>query len=187
MEKRITTPLTKEKVRQLHAGDRVLLSGVIYTSRDAGHKRMVEGHRKDGTLPVDLTDGIIYFVGPTPAKPGRPVGSCGPTTSYRMDAYSPYLIENCGLTGMIGKGRRSDRVKEAMKKHKAVYFGAIGGAGALMAQCVKSSRVIAYRDLGAEALRRFEVEDMPLTVVIDCYGNDLYEDGVREFLENSGK
>ncbi len=187
MKINITTPLTKEKVLKLHAGDEVLLSGVIYTSRDAGHKRMVEGHMKDGTLPVDLTDGIIYFVGPTPAKPGRPVGSCGPTTSYRMDAYSPYLIENCGLTGMIGKGRRNERVKNAMKQHKAVYFGVIGGAGALIAKSVKKSEVLAYRDLGAEALHKFTVEDMPLTVVIDCYGNDLYEQGVNRYLESVKK
>lgn len=183
MKKHITTPLTKEKVMDLHSGDEVLLTGVIYTSRDAGHKRMVEGHQKDGTLPVDLTDGIVYFVGPTPAKPGDPVGSCGPTTSYRMDAYSPYLIANCGLTGMIGKGKRNDRVKQAMKDHKAVYFGAIGGAGALIATCVKKSEVIAYEDLGAEALHRFQVENLPLTVVIDCYGEDLYENGREKYLE----
>ena len=131
MTKRITTPLTKEKLKDLHSGDRVLLSGVIYTSRDAGHKRLVEAHKKGEKLPVDLKDATIYFVGPTPAKPGQALGSCGPTTSYRMDAYSPYLLKECGLTGMIGKGKRNDEVVNAMKEYGAVYFGAIGGAGAL--------------------------------------------------------
>ena len=187
MIKHIETPLTKEKVRELHSGDEVLLSGVIYTSRDAGHKRLVEAAKKGEKLPVDLKDATIYFVGPTPAKPGRALGSCGPTTSYRMDAYSPYLIRECGLTGMIGKGKRNDEVIEAMKENSAVYFGAIGGAGALIAQCVTKSEIIAYEDLGAEALRRLEVKDFPLTVVIDCYGENLYTTGRENYLKSKNK
>ncbi len=184
MKKHITTPLTVEKVRELRSGDEVLLSGVIYTSRDAGHKRLVEAHKNGEKLPVDLKDATIYFVGPTPAKPGQALGSCGPTTSYRMDAYSPYLIRECGLTGMIGKGKRNDEVIGAMKEHGAVYFGAIGGAGALLSQCVVSSEIVAYEDLGAEALRRLEVKDMPLTVVIDSYGENLYQTGVKAYLDS---
>lgn len=184
MKKYITTPLTKEKVRELHSGDEVLLSGTIYTSRDAGHKRLVEASKKGEPLPVDLKDATIYFVGPTPAKPGQALGSCGPTTSYRMDAYSPYLISECGLTGMIGKGKRNDDVINAMKEHGAVYFGAIGGAGALLSQCVKKSEIIAYEDLGAEALRKLEVENMPLIVVIDSYGENLYITGKENYLRS---
>ncbi len=184
MKKHITTPLTVEKVRELRSGDEVLLSGVIYTSRDAGHKRLVEAHKKGEKLPVDLKDATIYFVGPTPAKPGQALGSCGPTTSYRMDAYSPYLIRECGLTGMIGKGKRNDEVIGAMKEYGAVYFGAIGGAGALLSQCVVSSEIVAYEDLGAEALRRLEVKDMPLTVVIDSYGENLYQTGMKAYLDS---
>ena len=183
MKKYITTPLTQEKLRDLHSGDEVLLSGVIYTSRDAGHKRLVEAHQRGEELPADLKDATIYFVGPTPAKPGQALGSCGPTTSYRMDAYSPYLIKECGLTGMIGKGKRNDDVINAMKEYGAVYFGAIGGAGALLSQSVVKSEIVAYEDLGAEALRRLEVKDMPLTVVIDCYGENLYQTGVAEYLK----
>jgi len=184
MKKHITTPLTVEKVRELRSGDEVLLSGIIYTSRDAGHKRLVEAHKNGEKLPVDLKDATIYFVGPTPAKPGQALGSCGPTTSYRMDAYSPYLIRECGLTGMIGKGKRNDEVIGAMKEYGAVYFGAIGGAGALLSQCVVSSEIVAYEDLGAEALRRLEVKDMPLTVVIDSYGENLYQTGVKAYLDS---
>ncbi|MBR5520422.1 MAG: Fe-S-containing hydro-lyase [Oscillospiraceae bacterium] len=184
MKKHITTPLTVEKVRELRSGDEVLLSGVIYTSRDAGHKRLVEAHKNGEELPVDLKDATIYFVGPTPAKPGQALGSCGPTTSYRMDAYSPYLIKECGLTGMIGKGKRNDEVIGAMKEYGAVYFGAIGGAGALLSQCVVSSEIVAYEDLGAEALRRLEVKDMPLTVVIDSYGENLYQTGMQAYLDS---
>lgn len=184
MKKHINTPLTLDKVKDLHSGDEVLLSGVIYTSRDAGHKRLVEAHQKGEKLPVDLKDATIYFVGPTPAKPGQALGSCGPTTSYRMDAYSPYLIRNCGLTGMIGKGKRNEQVIDAMKECGAVYFGAIGGAGALLSQCVVKAEIVAYEDLGAEALHRLEVKDMPLTVVIDCYGENLYKTGVENYLKN---
>ena len=187
MKKHITTPLTVEKVRELKSGDEVLLSGVIYTSRDAGHKRLVEAHKRGEELPVDMKDATIYFVGPTPAKPGQALGSCGPTTSYRMDAYSPYLIKECGLTGMIGKGKRNDEVIGAMKEYGAVYFGAIGGAGALLSQSVVASEIVAYEDLGAEALRRLEVKDMPLTVVIDSYGNNLYQTGMADYLAQRDK
>ena len=184
MKIRISTPLTKEKVMTLHSGDEVLLSGVIYTSRDAGHKRLVEAHQKGEALPADLKDATIFFVGPTPAKPGQALGSCGPTTSYRMDAYSPYLIRQCGLTGMIGKGKRNDEVVKAMMDCKAVYFGAIGGAGALLSQSVVKAEVVAYEDLGAEAFQRLEIVDMPLTVVIDCYGENLYKNGVETYLNS---
>ena len=186
MKKYITTPLTQEKLKDLHSGDEVLLSGVIYTSRDAGHKRLVEAHQRGEQLPVDLKDATIYFVGPTPAKPGQALGSCGPTTSYRMDAYSPYLIKECGLTGMIGKGKRNDDVINAMKEYGAVYFGAIGGCGALLSKCIKKAEIVAYEDLGAEAIRRLEVEDFPVTVIIDSDGNNLYETGRAEYLRGEG-
>ncbi len=179
---KITTPFTKEKAMALHAGDQVLLSGIVYTGRDAAHKRFVEALEKGEDLPFDPEDGMIYFVGPTPAKPGQVIGSCGPTTSYRMDAYSPVMLAH-GLRGMIGKGRRNDDVKKAMIENQGVYFGAIGGAGALIASCVKSCEVIAYEDLGPEAVRRLEVKDMPLTVVIDALGHDLYEIGRKQYLE----
>ncbi len=164
----INTPLTKEKLINLKAGDSVLISGTIYTARDAAHKRMVE----EGTYPFDIKNQIIYFAGPTPAKAGSPIGSCGPTTSCRMDTYSPKLISD-GLTGMIGKGERSDEVVEAMVKNGAVYFGAIGGCGALISKCVKKAEVIAYDDLGTEAIRQLTVENFPAVVVIDCYGNKI--------------
>ncbi|MDU4891177.1 MAG: Fe-S-containing hydro-lyase [Clostridium sp.] len=183
MEKRITTPLTEEKVRDLKAGDTVLLSGVIYTGRDAAHKRLVELLDKGEQLPIDVKDSVIYYVGPTPAKEGQPIGSAGPTTSYRMDDYTPALLEQ-GLRGMIGKGLRNEKVVESMKKNKAVYFGAIGGAAALIGKCVKKAEVVTYEDLGAEAIRRLEIEDMPVVVVIDCEGNNLYEQGQRAYLES---
>lgn len=186
MEKHITTPLTIEKVKDLRAGDTVLLSGVIYTARDAAHKRLCELLEKGEKLPFDPKDQVIYYVGPTPAKPGRPIGSAGPTTSYRMDAYAPMLIAE-GLTGMIGKGKRSDEVREAMKTHGAVYFGAIGGAAAVIASSIKKAEIIAYEDLGAEAVRRLEVEDMPLFVIMDCYGGNLYETGRKAYLESVKK
>ncbi len=184
--KKITSPLDKATALSLKAGDRVLLSGYIYTSRDAGHKRMCESLGKNEKLPIDLTDCVIYYVGPTPSKEGQVIGSAGPTTSGRMDAYAPSLMEK-GLRGMIGKGERNFEVIEAMKKHGCVYFGAIGGAGALLSQCIKQSTLIAYEDLGAEALRRLYVEDMPLTVVIDSKGNNLYEIGRDEYLKSSNK
>ncbi|MBR2892562.1 MAG: Fe-S-containing hydro-lyase [Clostridia bacterium] len=182
MEKKITLPLTKELAKTLRAGDRVLLTGIIYTSRDAGHKRMCEALEKDEKLPFDPTDATIYYVGPTPARPGRVIGSAGPTTSGRMDAYAPTMMK-VGARGMIGKGARLPEVIEAMKEHSGVYFGAIGGAGALLSKCIKSARLIAYEDLGAEALRELYVEDMPLTVIIDSQGNNLYETGRREYLQ----
>ncbi|MBR5488612.1 MAG: Fe-S-containing hydro-lyase [Firmicutes bacterium] len=181
MEKRITTPLTLEKTKDLRCGDNVLISGVIYTGRDAAHKRLCELLAEGKELPIDVTDAIIYYVGPAPAQPGQVIGSAGPTTSYRMDAYAPDLL-NIGLKGMIGKGKRNEAVVNAMKENGAVYFGAIGGAGALLAKCIKKAEVVAYEDLGAEAIRRLEVEDLPAVVIIDSEGNNLYEQGRAEYL-----
>ncbi len=178
---KITTPLTQEKVRKLRAGDSCLISGVIYTARDAAHKRLCELVEAGKELPFDVKDSIIYFVGPTPAKPGQAIGSAGPTTSYRMDAYSPTLIK-LGLTGMIGKGKRGPEVVAAMQEHGSVYFGAIGGCGALLSKCIKKAEVIAYEDLGAEAIRRLEVEDFPAVVIIDSQGNNLYQSGRADYL-----
>lgn len=182
MEKRITLPLTEELARTLHAGDSVLLTGTIYTSRDAGHKRMCEALARGEELPFDPKDATIYYVGPTPAKPGQVIGSAGPTTSGRMDAYAPTLM-SVGARGMIGKGARLPEVIDAMKEYSGVYFGAIGGAGALLAKCIKECELIAYEDLGAEALRKLYVEDMPLVVIIDSDGNNLYEDGREAYLK----
>lgn len=170
----LTTPITREKARELKAGDLVTITGVIYTARDAAHRRMLENHKKGIPLPVDLTNQAIYFAGPAPAKPGEPIGSVGPTTSYRMDAYSPETIE-LGLTCMIGKGARNESVVNAMKKHGAVYIGAVGGAGALLSTCIKKCDVVDYEDLGSEAIHRLEVENFPGIVVIDSDGNNLYE------------
>lgn len=183
MARRVQLPLTRELARTLHAGDEVLLTGVIYTSRDAGHKRMCEALARGEELPFDPTDATIYYVGPTPAKPGQVIGSAGPTTSGRMDAYAPTLM-SVGARGMIGKGARLPEVVEAMKEYDGVYFGAIGGAGALLAKCIKECDLIAYEDLGAEALRRLYVEDMPLVVIIDSEGRNLYELGRKAYLEN---
>lgn len=177
---RLRPPLSDEDVEKLKIGDRVLISGVIYTGRDAAHKRLFDLIKEGKKLPFDLKGQIIYYVGPTPAKPGQVFGSAGPTTSYRMDAYSPALIEK-GLKGMIGKGMRSDVVKEAMKKFKAVYFAATGGAGALLAKRVKRAEVVAYEDLGPEAIRRLEVEDLPVIVINDVNGNDLYIEGEKRY------
>ena len=182
MEKHITLPLTEEVAKTLKAGDTVYLTGYIYTSRDAGHKRMCESLAKGEPLPFDPKDATIYYVGPTPAKPGQVIGSAGPTTSGRMDAYAPTLM-SVGARGMIGKGARLPEVVEAMKKHSGVYFGAIGGAGALIAKQIKSCERIAYEDLGAEALRKLYVEDMSLVVIIDSEGNNLYELGRKNYLE----
>ncbi|MCI8681341.1 MAG: Fe-S-containing hydro-lyase [Oscillospiraceae bacterium] len=179
----IKTPLSREQARQLKAGDSCLISGVIYTARDAAHKRLCELAEQGKPLPVDMKDAVIYYVGPTPARPGEAIGSAGPTTSYRMDAYSPLLI-SLGETGMIGKGKRGPEVIAAMKEHGAVYFGAIGGCGALLSQCVKKAEIVAYEDLGAEAVRRLEVEDFPVIVVIDSQGNNLYETGRQAYLES---
>ena len=181
MDIRITAPLTREKAKALRSGDSCLISGVIYTARDAAHKRLCELVSQGKELPLEIKDAIIYFVGPTPARPGEAIGSAGPTTSYRMDAYSPTLIA-LGQTGMIGKGKRSPEVVAAMKEHGAVYFGAIGGCGALLSRCIKKAEVIAYEDLGAEAIHRLEVEDFPVVVVIDSQGNNLYETGPEAYL-----
>lgn len=173
--KKLTTPLTEEMVRNLKAGEQILLSGVIWTGRDQAHKRLVALLDEGKELPVDLQDQVIYFVGPCPARPGDAIGSAGPTTSGRMDAYSPRIIRDCKLRGMIGKGGRSDAVVEAMKQYGAVYFAAAGGAGALIAQSIKKAEVIAFPDLGPEAIHRLEVEDFPMVVAIDSNGNDLYK------------
>ena len=180
MAKKIMLPLTDETLKDLKAGDKVLLNGVIYVGRDAAHKRIVEALEQGKPLPFDLRGQTIYFMGPSPARPGQPIGSAGPTTSGRMDSYSPRLIAE-GLKGMIGKGMRSQAVKDAMKQYKAVYFGAIGGAGALISKSIKKSEVIAYEELGAEAVRRLEVEDFPATVVNDIYGGDLYQEGKAKY------
>jgi fumarate hydratase subunit beta len=173
-EIRLTAPFTREQFASLRAGDNVLLSGVIYTARDAAHKRIVEAIAAGEEPPVPIRNAVIYYVGPTPAKEGQAIGSAGPTTSYRMDAYAPTLLD-LGETGMIGKGPRNAAVKEAIVRNGAVYFAAIGGAGALISKSIKEAEVIAYDDLGAEAVRRLVVEDMPVIVAIDSQGNDLYE------------
>jgi len=184
VEKRITTPLTMEKIKDLKAGDSVLITGYIYTARDAAHKRLVDLLKDGKELPFDIKDQVIYYVGPTPAKEGQPIGSAGPTTSYRMDPYAPTLIEQ-GLRGMIGKGYRNAEVVEAMKKHGAVYFAAIGGAAALVGKRVKTAELIAYEDLQSEAIRKLYVEDLPVVVVIDSEGNNYYEIGQREYLDTT--
>ena len=177
----VNLPLTEEKAKMLHAGDTVYLTGELYTSRDAGHKRMVELLERGEQLPFDPENATIYYVGPSPARPGQVIGSAGPTTSGRMDAYAPTLL-SVGARGMIGKGARSAEVIEAMKAHTGVYFGAIGGAGALLARCIKKSELIAWEDLQSEALRKLWVEKMPLVVVIDSQGNDLYKQGREGYL-----
>lgn len=178
--KTLTTPLTYDQVKDLKAGDQVSITGVIYSARDAAHKNMVEALNNHRPLPVEVKDQIIYYAGPTPAKPGKAIGSCGPTTSGRMDAYSPAMMEQ-GLRGMIGKGPRSKEVIEAMKKHGAVYFAAIGGAAALIADTIKKVEIVAFPDLGPEAIRRMEVENYPCIVAVDCEGNDLYKIGVKQY------
>jgi len=176
----ITTPLTDDVIERLHAGDKVTITGTIYVGRDAAHKRLVEALDRGQPLPFDPRGQIIYYMGPSPAKPGYPIGSAGPTTSGRMDPYAPRLME-VGLKGMIGKGNRSTAVKEAMKKYKAVYLAATGGAGALIARRIKKAETIAYEDLGAEALLRLEVENFPAIVVNDIYGGDAYEEGIARY------
>ena len=171
---RISTPLTHEKVRTLKAGDNILLSGTVYTARDAAHKKMCEALERGEELPFDIKNAVIYYVGPCPAKDGEIIGSCGPTTSGRMDAYAPTLIA-LGQTGMIGKGQRTPEVYATMKKYGAVYFGATGGCGALIAGCVKSVEEIAYPELLSESVKRLEVEDFPLVVIGDCFGNCMYK------------
>ncbi|MCX5884806.1 MAG: Fe-S-containing hydro-lyase [Proteobacteria bacterium] len=179
-EIKLKTPLDDQSVERLKSGDRVLLSGYVYSARDAAHKRLTDLLDKGEQLPFDIKGQVIYFVGPTPARPGRPIGSAGPTTSSRMDKYSPRLIAQ-GLKGMIGKGFRSAEVIEAMKKYKAVYFAAVGGAGALLALRIKESKIVAYEDLGPEAIRRLTLDNFPVIVVNDCRGNDLYKEGVKKY------
>ena len=174
MDKRITTPITEEITKDLKAGDYVYITGTIYVARDAAHKRMIEALDRGEQLPIEIENATIYYMGPSPAREGRPIGSAGPTTASRMDKYTPEMLD-LGLKGMIGKGKRSDAVREAIIRNGAVYFAAVGGAGALLSKSIKSSEVIAYDDLGTEAIRKLEVENFPAIVVIDSDGNNLYE------------
>ena len=180
MDKHINVPLSAEDASSLHAGDYVYLTGTIYTARDAAHKRMYEALEAGETLPLSMENNVIYYMGPSPAREGRAIGSAGPTTASRMDKYAPTLLD-LGLKGMIGKGKRSAAVKEAIVRNGAVYFAAVGGAGALLSRSITSSEVIAYDDLGTEAIRRLEVKDFPCIVVIDAEGNDLYETAVKQY------
>ena len=180
MDKHITVPITSEEAKTLHSGDYVYITGTIYTARDAAHKRMAEALKEGKQLPIDMKNNVIYYMGPSPAREGRPIGSAGPTTASRMDKYAPDLLD-LGLTGMIGKGKRSAAVIDAIKRNGAVYFAAVGGAGAILSQRIKSSEVIAYDDLGTEAIRKLEVEDFPVIVVIDSEGNNLYETAIKEY------
>ena len=180
MEQHITAPMNREDARKLKAGDYVYITGTIYTARDAAHKRMYEALEKGESLPMEMKDNIIYYMGPSPAREGRPIGSAGPTTASRMDKYTPALLD-MGLIGMIGKGKRSDAVREAIVRNGAVYFAAVGGAGALLSKSIKTSDVIAYDDLGTEAIRKLEVENFPVIVVIDSEGNNLYETVVQGY------
>jgi fumarate hydratase subunit beta len=180
MSKKVRLPLTEEAIRELRAGDEVLLSGVLYVARDAAHRRMVGALEQGKPLPFDVRGQTVYYMGPSPARPGQPIGSAGPTTSSRMDSYAPRLIAE-GLKGMIGKGVRSQAVKDAMKKHKAVYLAAIGGTGALISKSVTKSEIIAYEDLGPEAILHLEVKDFPATVINDIYGGDLYQEGKAKY------
>jgi len=183
MDHHITLPLTREKAEKINVGDTVYLSGIIYTARDAAHKRLVELLDNGKPLPFSIEDAVIYYVGPTPAPPSRVIGSAGPTTSYRMDAYAPRLLD-LGLRGMIGKGERTSIVIEGMKKAGAVYFGAIGGAGALIANCIKKAEIVAFEDLGTEAIRKLTIENFPATVIIDSKGNNLYISGREAYLKS---
>ena len=180
MEKKITAPIDDKTARELKSGDYVYITGTIYTARDAAHKRMYEALEKGEKLPFDIKDNVIYYMGPSPAREGRPIGSAGPTTATRMDKYAPALLD-LGLKGMIGKGKRRQNVKDSMIKNGAVYFAAVGGAGAILSKCIRESEVIAYDDLGTEAIRKLYVEDFPAIVVIDSEGNDLYETSVLEY------
>lgn len=180
MDKRINTPITEEVTTDLHAGDYVYITGTIYVARDAAHKRMIEALDRGEELPIDIKDAAIYYMGPSPAREGRPIGSAGPTTASRMDKYAPTLMD-LGQKAMIGKGKRTKEVVDAMIRNKAVYFAAIGGAGALLSKCIKKSDVVCYDDLGAEAIRKLEVEDFPVIVVIDREGNNLYETSIKEY------
>lgn len=180
MERHIQAPISREETAKLRAGDYVYITGTIYTARDAAHKRMQETLEKGKPLPLEVRNNIIYYMGPSPAREGRPIGSAGPTTASRMDKYTPALLD-MGLAGMIGKGRRSDAVQEAIVRNGAVYFAAVGGAGALLSRSIKKSGIIAYEDLGTEAVRKLEVEDFPVIVVIDSEGNNLYDTAAREY------
>lgn len=183
MEYNIVLPFTDELVSKLRAGDIIKLSGEIYTARDAAHKRLVESIERGEALPFELKDSVVYYVGPTPSRDGKPIGSCGPTTSYRMDSYSPVLLD-LGQKAMIGKGKRNSGVKDAIVRNHALYLGAVGGAGAYLSRCVITSQVIAYDDLGSEAIRKLKVKDFPLVVLIDSLGNDLYELGRAQYLKS---
>lgn len=180
MDRHISAPISKEAAKELRAGDYVYITGTIYTARDAAHKRMYEALREGERLPVNIEGQAIYYMGPSPAREGRPIGSAGPTTASRMDKYAPELLD-LGMAAMIGKGKRSREVIEAVVRNGAVYFAAVGGAGALLSKCIKSSEVIAYEDLGTEAIRKLEVENFPVIVVVDCEGNNLYETAVKEY------
>lgn len=182
-EYKLQTPLKNEDLEKLHIGDTIYLNGIIYTARDAAHKRLVDLIKEGKELPFNIEGSVIYYVGPAPAKPGKPIGSAGPTTSYRMDPYAPILMDK-GLKGMIGKGPRSKEVIDSMVKNKGVYFAAVGGAAALIAKSIMSAKIIAYEDLGAEAIRELEVKNFPCIVANDIYGNDLYTKGVENFLNN---
>ena len=180
MDKHINIPASEEEIRTLRAGDYLLLSGIIYTARDAAHKRMIETLNEGGELPIDVKGNFIYYLGPTPARPGTVIGSAGPTTSSRMDKYTPELLGR-GLSGMIGKGKRSQAVIDAIVENGAVYMAAVGGAGALLSKCITKSEIVCYEDLGAEAIRKLEVKDFPVIVVIDRDGNNLYETAPEEY------
>ena len=180
MDKHITTPITEEVTKDLKSGDYVYITGTIYVARDAAHKRMIEALQRGEELPIDIKDSTIYYMGPSPAREGRPIGSAGPTTASRMDKYAPQLLD-LGLLGMIGKGRRSSAVKDAIVRNHAVYFVAVGGAGALLSKCITKSEIVCYEDLGAEAIRKIEIKDFPVIVVIDSQGDNLYETAVKEF------
>ena len=180
MEKHLETPLTEKKVKELHAGDYVYITGTIYVARDAAHKRMMEVLERGEELPIDILDSTIYYMGPSPTREGRPIGSAGPTTATRMDKYAPTLLD-LGEKAMIGKGKRSKEVIDAIIRNKAVYFAAIGGAGALLSKCITKSEIVCYEDLGAEAIRKLEVKDFPVIVVIDRDGNNLYETAIEKY------
>lgn len=186
MEKQITIPLNEVEIIDLKAGDRVLLNGVIYTARDAAHQRLMEYLDEGKELPIPIKNQIIYYVGPSPTPPGQIIGSAGPTSSYRMDAFTPRLLD-LGLKGIIGKGSRNDLVCESIIKNQAIYFAAVGGIAALLAKTIKKSEIVAFEDLGTESIRKLEVKDMPLTVIIDSYGNNLYEQGPQNYLNSIQK
>lgn len=184
MDRHITAPITKETAKTLHAGDYVYITGTIYTARDAAHKRMQETLQRGEALPLEMKENVIYYMGPSPAREGRPIGSAGPTTASRMDKYAPELLD-LGLGAMIGKGKRSQEVKDAIVRNDSVYFAAVGGAGALLSKCILSSEVIAYDDLGTEAIRKLQVKNFPVIVVIDSEGNNLYETAILDYKRES--